>query len=129
MRHGVNAWVIADPAGELVWASPALPGAVHDLTAARAHRVITAAARAGMEPLADKGYQGAGGSVTTPHQGRGLTRRQRAHKPDGQQPARTGRAGVRDLEGVAGVRPGPPLPRWVGPMAKADLALELTSKR
>jgi hypothetical protein len=34
-RHGMNVQVLADPAGRLVWASPALPGAVHDLTAAR----------------------------------------------------------------------------------------------
>lgn len=32
-RHGVNVQVIADAAGRLAWASPALPGAVHDLTA------------------------------------------------------------------------------------------------
>jgi len=30
-RHGVNVQVLADPAGRLVWASPALPGARHDL--------------------------------------------------------------------------------------------------
>ena len=28
--HGVNVQVIADPAGRLIWASPALPGARHD---------------------------------------------------------------------------------------------------
>src|SRR3954454_12337317 len=39
-RHGVNVQVIADPAGRLVWASPALPGARHDLGAARDHRLI-----------------------------------------------------------------------------------------
>ena len=31
----MNVQVIADPLGRLIWASPALPGAVHDLTAAR----------------------------------------------------------------------------------------------
>jgi hypothetical protein len=35
-RHGVTVQVIADCKGRLIWASPALPGAVHDLTAARA---------------------------------------------------------------------------------------------
>lgn len=30
-RHGVNVQVLADPAGRLVWASPALPGARHDM--------------------------------------------------------------------------------------------------
>jgi hypothetical protein len=32
--HGVNVQVIADPAGRLIWASPALPGARHDMGAA-----------------------------------------------------------------------------------------------
>jgi hypothetical protein len=41
-RHGVNVRVIADPAGRLVWASPALPGAVRDLTAARTHGLLDA---------------------------------------------------------------------------------------
>jgi hypothetical protein len=39
-RHGLNVQVIADPAGRLVWASPALPGARHDLGAAREHGLI-----------------------------------------------------------------------------------------
>ena len=39
-RHGLNVQVIADPAGRLVWASPALPGTHHDLGAARAHGLI-----------------------------------------------------------------------------------------
>ena len=34
-RHGLNVQVLTDPAGRLIWASPALPGSVHDLTAAR----------------------------------------------------------------------------------------------
>lgn len=34
-KHGVNVQVISDPAGRLLWASPALPGAVHDIKAAR----------------------------------------------------------------------------------------------
>jgi hypothetical protein len=65
-RHGVNLQVIADPAGRLVWASPALPGAVHDVTAARTHGLIDALTAAGLMTLADKGYQGAGGTVRTP---------------------------------------------------------------
>ncbi len=65
-RHGVNVQVIADPAGRLVWASPALPGAVHDLTAARTHNIVDALTRAEVLTFADRGYQGAGGSVRTP---------------------------------------------------------------
>ena len=41
-RHGVNVQVIADPAGRLIWASAALPGSAHDLTAARTHGIINA---------------------------------------------------------------------------------------
>lgn len=39
-RHGVNVRVLTDPAGELLWISPALPGRTHDLSAARTHRMI-----------------------------------------------------------------------------------------
>ncbi|MDG4785389.1 transposase family protein [Micromonospora sp. WMMD1102] len=65
-RHGVNVQVIADPAGRLVWASPALPGSTHDLTAARIHGIIDALTSADVMTFADKGYQGARGSVRTP---------------------------------------------------------------
>ena len=64
-RHDVNVQVIADPAGRLVWASPALPGAVHDLAAARAHGLTEALTAAGVMTLADKGYQGAEGTIRT----------------------------------------------------------------
>jgi hypothetical protein len=40
--HGVNVQVIADPAGRLIWASPALPGARHDMGAAREHGILDA---------------------------------------------------------------------------------------
>ncbi|BCL14665.1 transposase family protein [Micromonospora sagamiensis] len=65
-RHGVNVQVIADCAGRLIWASPALPGAVHDLTAARTHGLIDALTSTNVMTFADKAYQGAGGSVRTP---------------------------------------------------------------
>ncbi|MGK5738924.1 transposase family protein [Micromonospora sp. URMC 103] len=65
-RHGMNVQVIADPAGRLVWASPALPGSVHDLTAARTHDLIQALSRDNVMTFADKAYQGAGGSIRTP---------------------------------------------------------------
>ncbi|MFD6262689.1 transposase family protein [Micromonospora chalcea] len=80
-RHGVNVQAIADAAGRLVWASPVLPGAVHDLTAARTHGIIDALTRADVMTFADKGYQGARGSVRTPFKRRRfrpkLSRRQR----------------------------------------------------
>ncbi|MGH3466673.1 MAG: transposase family protein [Thermocrispum sp.] len=69
-RHGMNVQVIADPAGRLLWASPALPGAVHDIKAARTHDIIGAFEGAGVECWADKGYRGAGGTVRVPCWGR-----------------------------------------------------------
>lgn len=65
-RHGLNVQVVADPSGELVWASPTLPGAVHDLSAARSHGLIAALTEAGVMGFADKAYQGAGGTIRTP---------------------------------------------------------------
>jgi hypothetical protein len=65
-RHGVNVQVLADPAGRLLWVSPALPGAAHDLAAARNCGLIAALTGAGIRTYADKGYQGAGGTIRTP---------------------------------------------------------------
>lgn len=59
-RHGVNVQVITDPAGEVLWISPALPGRTHDLTAARTHHIIRICERQGVPILADRAYQGAG---------------------------------------------------------------------
>ncbi len=54
-RHSVNMQVIADAAGRLVWASPALPGSVHNLTAARTHGIIEALTRADVMNLRRQG--------------------------------------------------------------------------
>src|SRR6187455_1935329 len=40
--HGLNVQVLADPAGRLIWVSPPLPGARHDMGAAREHGIIDA---------------------------------------------------------------------------------------
>ncbi|MCX4985826.1 transposase [Streptomyces sp. NBC_00572] len=64
-RHGVNVQVVTDPTGHMLWISPALPGRTHDLTAARAHRIIRICERQGVPVLADRAYQGAGPWVTT----------------------------------------------------------------
>ncbi|GGL88621.1 hypothetical protein GCM10012279_02810 [Micromonospora yangpuensis] len=74
--------VVTDPAGGLVWASSALPGAVHDLTAARTVGLVDALTSSDVMTFADKGYQGAGGTIRTPfkrhrHRPR-LSRRQKA---------------------------------------------------
>ncbi len=69
-RHGMNVQVLADPFGRLLWASPALPGAVHDVRAAREHGIVDALAEAGIQCWADKGYRGAGSTVRIPCWGR-----------------------------------------------------------
>jgi hypothetical protein len=65
-RHGVNVRVLTDPAGRLLWISPALPGRTHDLTAARTHRIIRICERQGVPILADRACIGAGPWATTP---------------------------------------------------------------
>jgi hypothetical protein len=69
-RHGVNVQVIADPAGRLVWTSPALPGARHDMGAAREHGIIDALNTAGISTIADTAYQGGGPAVRVPQRRR-----------------------------------------------------------
>jgi hypothetical protein len=66
-RHGVNVQLLADPAGRLVWASPALPGAVHDLTAARTHGIPAALVKFGVAAYADAAYQAAGPTIAVPY--------------------------------------------------------------
>jgi hypothetical protein len=71
-RHGVNVQVIADPAGRLVWASPTLPGARHDMGAAREHGIIDALNAAGVSTVADTAYQGGGPAIRVPQRRRRL---------------------------------------------------------
>lgn len=51
--------VIADP-GRVIWASPALAGACHDLGASREHGLIDGLNAAGVRVVADTAYQGGG---------------------------------------------------------------------
>ena len=68
-KHGMNLQVIASSQGQILWVSGALPGAVHDLTAARIWGIVRRLAAAGLITLADKGYIGAGEPVITPYRG------------------------------------------------------------
>src|SRR4051794_27342924 len=70
--HGLNVQVIADPAGRLVWISPVLPGARHDMGAAREHPIIAALAAAEIDAVADTAYQGGGPAIRTPQRRRRL---------------------------------------------------------
>jgi hypothetical protein len=65
--HGVNVQVISDPAGRLIWASPALPGARHDAGAAQEHTIPEALTAAGVTAIADTAYHGLGVGVRAPH--------------------------------------------------------------
>jgi hypothetical protein len=71
-RHGVNVQLIADLAGRLVWASPALPGARHDMGAAREHGIIDALNAAGVSTVADTANQGGGSAIRVPQRRRRL---------------------------------------------------------
>jgi DDE superfamily endonuclease/Helix-turn-helix of DDE superfamily endonuclease len=86
-RHGMNLQVIASPDGEILWVSGPLPGAVHDLTAARIWGIVRELAAAGLIVLADKGYHGAGEHIRTPCKGR--------NKPESQKAANRAHAKLR----------------------------------
>ncbi|SCD34240.1 Helix-turn-helix of DDE superfamily endonuclease [Streptomyces sp. PpalLS-921] len=81
-HHGMNVQVLANPAGRLMWASDALPGAVHDLTAARAHGIPAALTADDIKCWADKAYQGAGPAVRVPFRGKNLRGWRRRHNRD-----------------------------------------------
>jgi transposase-like protein len=70
--HGLNVQVIAEPIGRLVWISPPLPGARHDMGAAREHGIIDALTEADIRAVADTAYQGAGPTVAVPQRRRRL---------------------------------------------------------
>ncbi|WP_067804337.1 transposase family protein [Actinomadura formosensis] len=57
-RHGVNVQFLTDPHGELIWAPPALPGSVHDLTATREHGTVDGLTLWAITGHADKGGRG-----------------------------------------------------------------------
>ena len=86
-KHGMNLQVIASPAGEILWVSGPLPGAVHDLTAARIWGIVRQLAAAGLITLADKAYIGAGEHALTPYRGR--------NKPASQKSANSAHAKLR----------------------------------
>jgi hypothetical protein len=67
-RHGGNVQAVMRPGGLPLWAGPAEPGSVHDITAARVHALpaLYRAAALGMPTLADSGYEGAGIGILVP---------------------------------------------------------------
>ncbi|MEV5568812.1 transposase family protein [Spirillospora sp. NPDC052269] len=81
-RHGMNLQVIAAPNGTIVWVSGALPGSVHDMTAARIWGIPRTLATVGFLVLADKVYQGAKRTATHP-----LPRHRQTRVTEGRQPS------------------------------------------
>jgi DDE superfamily endonuclease/Helix-turn-helix of DDE superfamily endonuclease len=67
--HGMNLQVIAGPGGDILWVSGPLPGAVHDLTAARIWGIIAELAASRLVVLGDKDYLGED-CIRTPYRGR-----------------------------------------------------------
>jgi len=85
-RHGMNLQVIASPAGDILWVSGPLPGAVHDKKAEWIWGVLAELEAAGLIVLADKGYQGAANAIT-PYKGK--------NKPQSQKDANRAHAKLR----------------------------------
>lgn len=86
-KHGMNLQVIAGPDGGILWVSGALPGAVHDMKAARIWGLLRELAASGLIVLADKGYDGAPPAIITPYKGR--------NKPSSQKNANRAHARLR----------------------------------
>jgi DDE superfamily endonuclease len=85
-KHGMNLQVIASPAGEILWVSGALPGAVHDKKAEWIWGVLAELEAAGLVTLADKGYQGST-HAKVPYRGK--------NKPESQKEANRAHAKLR----------------------------------
>ena len=81
----MNLQVIASPGGDIVWVSGPLPGAVHDLTAARIWDIIAELAACGLLAVGDKGYLGEE-HIRTPYRGRNKPAWQKDAEP-GSRPA------------------------------------------
>jgi hypothetical protein len=66
--HGGSIQAVTAPSGFPLWVSPAEPGSVHDLTAARTHALpaLYRAAATGLPTLADPGCDGAGIGIHIP---------------------------------------------------------------
>ncbi|MEV8631250.1 transposase family protein, partial [Streptosporangium sp. NPDC051023] len=128
-RHGMNIQVLAAPDGTLLWTSGSLPGAAHDLTAARIWGIPRRLKTAGLITLADKGYIGAGEHVRVPYKGR--------NKPASQKGVNSAHARLRG----PGERANAQLKAWrilrrlrccplrAGQLVKAILTLQLREAR
>jgi hypothetical protein len=122
-KHGMNLQVIASLDGDIVWVSGPLPGAVHDLAAARIWGIIAELAACGLLALGDKGYLGEE-HIATPYRGR--------NKPASQKDANRAHARLRapgeranaQLKSWRIVRTLRCCPRRAGQLAKASHVLQ-----
>jgi DDE superfamily endonuclease len=106
----MNLQVIASPESQILWVSGPLPGAVHDLTAARIWGIVRELAACGLVVLADTGYAGAGDHVRIPYRGRGKPASQKdANRTGGcsPPPARTGPRGCATRPPASACAPSP----------------------
>ena len=90
----------AEPRAGAAGPATRLPGAVHDLTAARIWGILRELAASGLVVLADKGYHGADEHLITPYKGR--------NKPPSQKAANRAHAKLR----VPGERANAQLKTW-----------------
>ncbi|MFI6788877.1 transposase family protein [Nonomuraea sp. NPDC050383] len=124
-KHGMNIQILAAPDGTPLWTSGSLPGAVHDVKAARVWGTVHRLKAAGLITLADKGYVGAGEPVRVPYKGK--------NKPAWQKSANSSHARLRG----PGERANAQLKTWrilrklrccpllAGQLVKAILVLQL----
>jgi hypothetical protein len=117
-KHGMNLQVIASPDGDIVWVCGPLPGAVHDLTAARIGGIVRGLAGCGLVVPGDKGCLGEDGS-RTPCRGRNKPASPKdAHRAHARLRAPGGRASAQ-LKSWAIVRKLRCCPGRAGPLAQA----------
>jgi DDE superfamily endonuclease len=123
-RHGMNLQVIASPDGEILWVSGPLPGAVHDLNAARIWGIVRELATAGLVVLADRGYHGAGDYIRTPYKGKNKPESQKAANRAHAQATRSRRARQRPAQTWRILRKLRRCPWRAGQLAKAIHVLQ-----
>ena len=108
-KHGMNLQVIASPDGETLWVSGPLPGAVHDLTAARIWGLVRELAAARLIVLAD-GLHRRRPARPYPLPGPGQARITEGRQPGSRPAPRSRRASQRPAQDLADPAQTPLLP-------------------
>jgi hypothetical protein len=108
-KHGMNLPVIAGPDGDIGWVCGPLPGAVHDLTAARIRGIVRALAASGLVVPGGKGYLGED-DIRTPYRGAEQARIAAGRQPGSCPAARPRRTRQRPAQVLAHRAQAPLLP-------------------